>query len=205
MGTTHAAAIEPWLNDIVPSLLALLEAPVCFPLERACFQRGSTGLRWPNTGSRRAVSRPGQRANRPEGKAAYLSRAESPRSRPATRRSPMKALSQWEMGASNTSPCIAEIRARSPIFNGCLPSASGDVRDRSNPRTGLACVDPKACPCMSTRRATSAGVSACRLRAQEADIGVWHGPIDSPDTTRRELQMDVLAKKVAIVTGPAPA
>ena len=104
-------------------------------------------------------------------------------------------------GASNTSPCIAEIRARSPIFNGCLPSASGDVRDRSNPRTGLACVDPKACPCMSTRRATSAGVSACRLRAQEADIGVWHGPIDSPDTTRRELQMDVLAKKVAIVTG----
>ena len=80
-------------------------------------------------------------------------------------------------------------------------SASGDVRDRSNPRTGLACVDPKACPCMSTRRATSAGVSACRLRAQEADIGVWHGPIDSPDTTRLELQMDVLAKKVAIVTG----
>lgn len=56
-------------------------------------------------------------------------------------------------GASNTSPCIAEIRARSPIFNGCLPSASGDVRDRSNPRTGLACVDPKACPCMSTRHA----------------------------------------------------
>lgn len=38
MGTTHAAAIEPWLNDIVPSLLALLEAPVCFPLERGCFQ-----------------------------------------------------------------------------------------------------------------------------------------------------------------------
>ena len=80
-------------------------------------------------------------------------------------------------------------------------SASGDVRDRSNYQTGLACVDPKACPCMSTRHATSAGVSACRLRAQEADIGVWHGPIDSPDTTRLELQMDVLAKKVAIVTG----
>ena len=32
------------------------------------------------------------------GEAAYLLRAESPRSRPATRRSPTEALSQWEMG-----------------------------------------------------------------------------------------------------------
>ena len=36
------------------------------------------------------------------GKAAYLLRAESPRSRPATRRSPTEALSQWEMGGHRT-------------------------------------------------------------------------------------------------------
>lgn len=64
---------------------------------------------------------------------------------------------------------------------------------------------PEGLPVHVDTACPSAGVSACRLRAQEADIGVWQGPIDSPDTTRRELQMDVLAKKVAIVTGPAPA
>lgn len=49
MRTPYPAAIKPRLDDVVPPLLALFEAPVCFPLERACFQCFSTCLLWPNT------------------------------------------------------------------------------------------------------------------------------------------------------------
>lgn len=49
VGAPYPAAIKPRFDDVVPPLLALFEAPVCFPLERGCFQSGSTWLRWPHT------------------------------------------------------------------------------------------------------------------------------------------------------------
>ena len=50
MRTTYAAAIEPRLDDIVPPLLALFEAPVGFQVEIVLLQCLSTCLPWPTTG-----------------------------------------------------------------------------------------------------------------------------------------------------------
>lgn len=78
MGTTYPAAIEPGLNDVVPPLLALLEAPVCFPLEGVAFNEVPRGCDGRTPASSQAMSRPGRRETGRKREAGYLLRAESP-------------------------------------------------------------------------------------------------------------------------------